>query len=141
MNKEVVLSSGAKLEITICSFQVCNSLVKALLKQAKNIKIEGDMELDLKEAIKGGQYNFFKDIVCSLISSDEIESLLFKCFERCLYNKKKVNADLFDNDIDARGDYFEVAWEVGKFNVSPFTKNLLSKFSTIIQQTSTNIPK
>jgi hypothetical protein len=130
MDKTVKLASGAVLEISISDFKTVNALIKALMKEAKNIKVDGGMELDIEKAIQQGQYNFLKDIVCSLIASDEVENLIFQCFERCLYNKKKVNQGLFDVDYEARGDYFEMAWEVGKFNVAPFTKGLLSKLKT-----------
>lgn len=141
MDKKVTLASNAVLEISISDFKTVNALIKAMMKEAKNIKIDGGMELDIEKAIKEGQYNFVKDIVCSLVASDEIESLLFKCFERCMYNKKKINEDLFDLDLDARGDYYEIAWEVGKFNVAPFTKGLLSKLRTSTLAVNTSTPK
>lgn len=119
--KKVTLPSGKELEIHIPSFQEAHRLQKAIAKEAKSLKIDASMELDA---------NFFKDLVCSAIASDEITDSLNACLKRCLYDGKRIDKDTFE-DEDARGDYFMIYYEVIQEALRPFVKGLSSKFGAI----------
>ena len=119
--KKVKLPSGAELAITVAPFADSKELYQACLDELKNIKIDGGQELD---------YNFIKDIFCSGFASKKIEEKIWKCLSRCLYNDLKITEETFE-DEKARGDYFDILFEVTQANILPFTKNLYVKFSQI----------
>ncbi len=126
-NKKIILPSGKELEIGIVSFSVGMKLFKTIAKELKNVKIDAknvDFEKMFDKDLSGEQINFFKDIFATLVASEELENILFECFKKCVYDKtKRVDRDLFDNDLEARADFLSICWEVAKYNLSFFLKN------------------
>ena len=120
--KKVKLPSGAELAITVAPFADSKDLYQSCLEELKNLKIDGKQELD---------YNFVKDIFCAGFASKKIEEKIFKCLSRCLYNGLKITEETFEDEV-ARGDYFDILFEVTQANILPFTKNLYVKFSQIL---------
>lgn len=121
--KEIELPSGAKLQITLAPFDEAKTLLKAVLEEAKTLKVDGQAEIDIM---------ILKDLFCYGFSSDRIEQSLLACMKRCLYNKLKIDKDTFEPE-EARQDYFIVCFEVAKANLEPFTKALLPKFSQVAE--------
>ena len=124
------LPSGAVLEASICSFDEGKNLFKAVTREMETIKLDiGDMDfssLTNKNAeISSEMVNTMKNIASRLISSNEIESCLWPCLGRATINNIKVTKGTFE-DIDIRGDYIIVLKEILIFNMSPFTKSLIS---------------
>ena len=132
MNKTITLASGKELEMTMQSFSIASSMFKVLSRELKEVNLKGDVDVNFKKVfspkhkIKDDEINLIKDIFLTVSSCNEFEQMIFECFKKCLYEKKKVVMSLFDEDEEARADYLEMAWEVGKFNLSPFFKNLAS---------------
>lgn len=121
---KVSLPSGAELEMTLAPFLEGERLFSATAECLKSVKMEGLNTDDLTasfESIKGA--------VLACLTSKELKEALLACLKRCTYNGQRITSwDIFE-DINAREDYLAVCWEVVKFNLTPFTKNLFSKFS------------
>lgn len=132
--RKVALPSGAELTINPAPFADSKNLYQALLKELKEVKIDTQMEV----------VELYKNLFCVGFSSQEIETYLWKCLERCQYDNGKngplkIVQDTFE-PVEAREDYTTVLAEVVKENVLPFGKTLFAeygKFSTILG----NIPK
>jgi len=122
--KKVKLPSGADLEITLAPFSEAKALYQAFLKELKTLKIDAETEMD---------YNFIKDIICSGLSSKEVDEALSVCMGRATYKKLKIDDDTFEDEI-ARGDYLVVCYEVARANLEPFTKGLFAKFSPALEK-------
>ena len=118
------LASGAELDITLAPFSEAKRLYQAVLKECKGSKIEAKTEID---------YNFIKDLILSVGSSELVDEALKPCLARCTYNKARITDELFEGE-QARGDYFEIIMEVGKQNLLPFTKGLLSQYAGLLQK-------
>lgn len=122
--KDITLPSGAKLSLGISPFVDSRELYQIASKELIPLK------LDVKEEIDA---NFFKNVACSLLSSKEFEEALWKCFEKCLYNRERITEETFEPE-KAREDYLEVCYLVAKANVSPFMNALMQKYSEIIKE-------
>lgn len=112
--KEIKLSSGAVLKISLIPFAEAKELFQVIMEEFKTLKIETKTELDV---------NFFKDIFSTGFSSKKIDKALGVCLRRCTYNDLRVDDNLFE-DINAREDYLAIILEVIKEVLSPFLKNL-----------------
>ena len=119
--KEIKLSSGFILKITPATFSDANALYKEIASECKAIKMSSDIN-----------ENLIKDVMCILISSDKIESCIWKCFERCTYNGIKIETELFE-DEKTREVYFSICKEVMLYNVAPFLKSLYSEFVPLVE--------
>jgi hypothetical protein len=132
MGKQVKLNSGADLDITT-TFVDSHRLFMATMKEIESVRLEAGakslkelFEMDLGEEA----LNTFKNLICRLLSSQEIDAALWQCFGRVTYNGVKVTKDTFEPD-HVRADYLPVVKEVMVANLAPFTKNLDSLFSGV----------
>lgn len=116
---KIKLPSGAELEIQLSPFSDASALNKAVAKELKALKIDGELELN--------DPNFIKDLVCSAIASEEIMACTWQCFRRCTYNGNKITVETFEPS-EARGDFYIVCKEVLTANIGPFFQSLLSQF-------------
>ena len=123
-NQQIVsLPSGAELEMTLAPFLEGDRLLTATAECLKGLKISGQEDID--------NFSSIKDAFLSCLTSQAMKDAILGCLKRCTYNKQRITSwDIFD-DVNARGDYLTVCWEVVKFNLTPFTKNLFSKFSGV----------
>lgn len=121
---KVSLPSGAELEMTLAPFLEGERLFSATAECLKSVKMEGLNTDDLSASFES-----LKSAVLSCITSKELKEALLACLKRCTYNGQRITSwDIFE-DVKAREDYLSVCWEVVKFNLTPFTKSLFSKFS------------
>ena len=124
-NPRMKLPSGADVEIQMASFDICNRLLKAVMKEIEGVPVS----LGLKGAqIDTGKMtdealNTIKSVVARLISSDKIEPVLWECMATVLYNGARVSRETFEPG-EARADYLPLAKEVMVHNLGPFFKNL-----------------
>ena len=63
----------------------------------------------------------YKDIFCVGFASPEIESKLWKCFERCTIEGEKVTMDTFEPP-ERRDDYMSACIEVAEREHTPFRR-------------------
>lgn len=127
------LKSGATLDITRSPFVVGHKLFKTIAKELKGV----DVKLGLKEGqtlgnltnfeVSDEAINTVKDLFCTILSSQEVEDILWECMIKATYNGQKINRELFDND-QAAEDYLEISKEVMSVNLIPFQKSLASLF-------------
>lgn len=131
---KVSLPSGAELEMTLAPFMEGERLFSATAECLKGVKVDGNAEIaDLTSNL-----NSIKDMFLSCLTSQAMKDAILACLKRCTYNKQRITSwDVFD-DVKAREDYLTVCWEVVRFNLSPFTKSLFSKFSGLIESTKTS---
>jgi hypothetical protein len=122
MIKEITLNSGKVLKVDLCEFEIGKDLFQAVMEEIKALKMDENASIDV---------NFYKDLFCAYISSKRIESCVWRCFDKVIYDNMKVNKDLFNTNLQAREDYLDIVWEVAKENLAPFTKNLYAQFSRI----------
>jgi hypothetical protein len=120
MNLKKTLDSGAIFEVQMAKFKVGHRLFKAVMRELKDIEMPGSANV----------FSMIKNVATGLLSSGEIEAVLWECMEVSLYNNIKVTPDLFE-DEKVREDYLVVAKEVLMYNLIPFSKNLRSLFSDI----------
>lgn len=139
MNQEFKLESGATLEVTMGSFQEANALKNALLTAVKGTKGLDDAVV---QAASGGIQNAdvgpILDAILGTATSETVERCLFKCFERCLYDKVKITPDLFDDPkmgLSLRQDYYSIAIKVIQVNCSPFLQGALSLYKGLQKTT------
>lgn len=121
---KVSLPSGAVLEMTLAPFLEGEKLFSATAECLKSVKADGLNTEDITAS-----FDSLKNAVLACITSKDLKEALLVCLKRCTYNGQRITSwDIFE-DINAREDYLSVCWEVVKFNLTPFTKNLFSKFS------------
>lgn len=119
--KEVILPSGAKLEITPSPFGTAKALFQAVLEEMKELKLDKNLD----------DVSVVKDLFCAGFSSKRIESALNECMKRVLYDGLKISDDTFE-PVKARQDYLMACIEVAKENIHPFTKSLSAAYSAIL---------
>ena len=131
---KVSLPSGAVLEMTLAPFLEGERLFSATAECLKAVNLDGNVNLeDLTSS-----FNSLKNAVLGCLTSRELKDALLACLKRCTYNGQRISSwDVFE-DVNAREDYLTVCWEVVKFNLTPFTKNLFSKFSMSLASAKTN---
>ena len=130
---KVSLPSGAELEMTLAPFLEGEKLFSATAECLKTVKVDGLNAEDLTASFES-----LKNAILACITSKELKDSLLACLKRCTYNGQRITSwDVFE-DVNAREDYLSVCWEVVKFNLTPFTRNLISKFSGLIEIAKTN---
>lgn len=117
--------SGARVIINECSleqaFKLKSTIQKELLRQKIEIK-DVDFE-DMGQVV---------NILMALDSSEEVFNCLFECLKKSSYNGIRIAKDTFDTP-DKWGDLYEIFFYCLKVNISPFYKNLLSKWKNLGQ--------
>jgi len=125
--QEFTLPSGAKFHVSVVPFQDAKALTKALMKSAAGIPLaQNPLEMDV---------GVLKDALISAATSDEVETAIFRCLERCTYESVRVTTDLFDDPKlgdQARKDYFTMCAKVVEVNCSPFFDQTLSTLKTYL---------
>lgn len=122
MTDEMTLKSGNTVTLGMASFADGMRLFKVLVSELKLVDIDLTSLADVG-ALAGKDINSIKNVLLQVLGSEALEQAVFKCAERSLYNGQRITRTSFE-DEQARGDFFEVAWEVMRFNLSPFFKNL-----------------
>lgn len=132
--------SGARVQITLSDYSTSYDLLKAVLKAVRqggvaskvpdNVQLS-DLgkfsELDIRDL--GG----FADAVIDVITSKEVEELVFRCMARATYDDQRITGPQFFDEEKRRGDFLWVAYEVIKVNLGPFGSHLQSGLKGIFQ--------
>lgn len=133
MSHIIETKSGAELKLNIAPMADVLALKNAVTSEIGKAGID----------IKANSSSFFQQDVSKLIpvlaaldSSESIQKALFKCAEKSTYDKKKINIELFDDVPEARGDYYEIIFNVLKVNLSTFFKNAASMFSEVMEKSN-----
>lgn len=122
--KEFDLPSGAKLQVSLASFEDGKNLYQSILSELKSLRLDENEEIGV---------NLFKDLFITILSSKEIEKNILKCAEKALYNKSRISKETFEPE-DARQDYIESLYHIAETNLSPFGKALYAKYGAVFQE-------
>jgi hypothetical protein len=128
--EEVKLASGKKLTITIAPFAPGRRLYQALAREARALKVNGSEEVD---------FNFRKDLLCTLLASEALEKAVWDCMSSCLYDGKRINEETFE-PAEARADYITVCIKVAEANLLPFVKDLYAEFAFLVEALNVKRP-
>jgi hypothetical protein len=132
MNERVTLKSGIVLELQMASFSLSMRLLKTIVNEVKTVDLGGfkfGAEVKVEELLKADlPVDALKNVVCQLLGSDAVELAVRDCAKVCLYDKQAIRQDTFEEE-NARQDYLPVAWEVIRFNLTPFFRGLGLKSS------------
>jgi hypothetical protein len=128
-----MIIDGKELEITVASLEDVFDLKDAIEESVKkgNLKISLD-DIDFenigKTNISDNTIGSFLNSVLSIDSSKAVRNCLFKCAERALFNKEKVDRALFEKE-ENRPYYYEIMIQIIIKNLSPFFKGLFSRLN------------
>lgn len=140
MKIKKTLPSGAVLECDLAPFKDGYALLKAVMRELEATKISiGLKSKSIKDIfdieLTDDALNTLKNVITSIVSSEQVEAMLWACMGRATYNNQRITEETFE-DISARSDYLIVMKEVMLHNVSPFFKSLGSLWSGQSAQTS-----
>ena len=137
-NLKKTLESGSKIEVQRASWEVCNRLMKAVMREVETINIRLGATPGMKSLaelqINDDVLNTIKNVATRLIASDAVEAILWECFKVVTYNDARITRDTFEPE-EARQDYLPLLKEVLEYNLAPFFKSLGSMWSGISQNT------
>lgn len=126
--KNTTLASGAELVLHLADFKNSTALNRALMNAAS----KANMDIDIGD-IKSNGMSALADLApmfMTIAGSEEVEDAIIGCLNRSTWNNSRISVELFDDNPNARGDFYEIAIECVKFNSQVFMKALLSKLST-----------
>jgi hypothetical protein len=110
---EFTAPSGAKVVINPAPWVAAKALKKAIGREVIDIGTDAGTDAILSHVLK---------VDCS----DEVDAALWPCLARCTRNEHKIIEATFD-DLEARKDYYEIAFACAKENLSPLVESLFSK--------------
>lgn len=117
MGHELKLPSGATLTVNGAPLADAKKLLATCAKEMLPYRL-GQVE---------NRLDLYKDVLCIVASSPEIEAALWPCLRRCLYAGAKIDDSTFEGE-NTRQDYLPTIGEVIKENVFPFMKGLWSQW-------------
>ena len=109
--------SGAKVSVTISSYEICFDLLRAVRK----------VTLEKGKTIEN---------VDVLIDPD-VDRLIYKCMERATYDDQRITRETFELEA-RRGDFLPIASEIMSINLNPFVPGLSSASKDISQGTNSS---
>jgi len=115
---------GKELIISPASFEDAMELKEIIAVALKENGIKIDLSsIDIKseniDDIEAGDIGWILEPILTLTTDSTIRKHLFKCAERAMFDKNKVNADLFE-PAENRKYYYPIMMEVLKINIFPF---------------------
>jgi len=120
---KVDLPSGAVLDITLLPYEqawgICQAITRTIEKLDVDLK-----DVDLKNW-QATDLIALKGPLCAILCSTEIVEAAKVCFERCTYNKLRIDSMTFEKR-ENRKDYLPASFHAIKENIAPFFENLLS---------------
>ena len=126
---------GKELIVTPASFAEVMALKEVIAKALKENGIKIDLSsIDISSEkisdMEVGEVGWMLEPILTIITDSAIRQHLFKCAERALFGKDKINADFFE-DPENRKYYYPIMMEVIKINISPFFGLASSVFSKL----------
>ena len=103
-------------------------ILKELTKYPLGLKLLGnDKDTFNKEVDFSGVFEFIKNVIINIDTSEEFDSAIYACLSHCTYDSTNViNEQLFDNNEKAREDYYEIIFACIEANLKPFMISLVS---------------
>lgn len=127
--KEFTLNSGKKLIVNIANFVQGYKLAQALMKCAKRMEIKFD-----KESVAKFDFNKITEnpsilaiagkLILEGLTDPAVTQVFWEMAQKCNWNGLKINEDLFNNQFDARQDFFQMQFIIIRENILPFFPTL-----------------
>lgn len=134
--KEFKGCNGAKIVINEATWADVRSLKRVLAAELLKLGIDIDKEFlgQSEENLMVGSklFQLIKDVYLTLEASDDFNNEIMNCLKYCHYNNIKITEQLFDDEIEAREDYYDMVLGCLEVNLAPFMKKVLSKFTNQI---------
>ena len=136
MTNTFTTPTGKELVVNKLRFIESSRLRKAVLGaiKASNVKIS-DIDFpsllsgnkdQMTSAVESGALDKVINVLIELDLNEALDDNLNIAFKRCTWDGKAINADFFDDNDEAQGDYYFMAAMCLKVNVLPFISPLLS---------------
>lgn len=120
----ITLPSGHTLELGDPGLQAAKKLLKTIARELKQVDVSLEIEsLANLDSLLKQDVNQFKNLFLQIVGSDAIESCIAECSVKSMLEGQRITGSTFE-PRDLRPDYLPVAWEVMKFNVTPFFASL-----------------
>jgi len=126
----ITLANGKELVIRIAPFELGYKLTKAVNRIIQKNGVKFD------ESILNIDFSNFKvtpafmvplaNMFLSAMEDDALDEIFWACANHCSYDGLRVNRQLFSDDIDARGVYYQIKLCVLRENLLPFFPSLRS---------------
>ena len=95
-------------------------LIRFIVRKTKNnIKDFNLSNFNIDNIIKDNDFNNLLNIIFDCIGDKELEDILFKLSNNCIFANEKITKDLF-NDINNRKYFFNIAINILKENLKAF---------------------
>lgn len=150
MQKKVTLESGHELVVNKTSFKNASRLRRLVLAELVKVNMQFSEGLipallsknraNVIAALSGTEVNTLKNLICLLLSSEEIEAAVFDCMTKWMLEGEAVTAETFESD-DRWGDLIPCAVEVGRYVLLPFISSLGLQLSDPSDKTESESPK
>ena len=134
----ITSSKGLPIVLNYADIEVVEELMQLIIRQAEELDLEPVIKkltgLSTDEILQLDIETFLpllpllQKIICKLESSKEFKNIVYRLLSSCTYNGVCINKQLFNDKPELREDYYMLEWEVIKFNIRPFLKNLLGRY-------------
>ncbi len=126
---------GKELVVTPADFSDVMSLKEVIVDKLQENGIKVDLSsIDIKSEkladMEAGDVGWILEPILTLMTDSAIRDRLFKCAERTMFDKNKVNASFFE-EVENRKYYYPIMMEVLKVNISPFFGLVSSWFTNL----------
>jgi hypothetical protein len=138
--EDIVLPSGAKLNITIASFDDVMELQTVIGEAMGKFQMPSDLagvDMSLSGILSSpALLAELTDKIKAVGTSRAVRAAVMRCFERCTYNGARLNKQLFDDPKlgdAARADYYTIFMKVLEANCKPFFAQTFSALSSVLK--------
>jgi len=132
-NPRITLSDGKELVVQIAPFEIGYKLTKAVNKviQKTGLKLdESILKLDFSDfKLSPAIMVPLAEMFLSAMEDDSLDDLFWSCANHCTYDGLRITKQLFNDNIEMRGVYYQIKVNVLKENILPFFPQLRSWLS------------
>lgn len=132
-NPHISLSDGKELVIQVAPFELGYRLTKGINRVIQKTGIQLDdkiMKLDFSEFTMSPAVMVpLAQMFLSAMEDDSLEDIFWACANHCTYDGLRITKQLFNDNIEMRGVFYEIKLNVLKENLLPFFPSLRSWFT------------
>lgn len=128
MRTKIILDENNALELDYANWGQVMDLIKVIATILKNNNINIGLDKLLNGNIDNidGLLNSIFPIICDAVSNNDLIKCIFVCAENSLINGERINKEYFEY-IENRPYFFKTMFEIIKFNLLPFFKQVVMK--------------
>lgn len=121
---EFTAKSGAKIVITEADWPDAKRLKMAIQNELAHTGVSLSLDADVSGLVSA----FMR-----VDSAKAVDDALWPCLARCTRNGDKINESMFNTDLKAREDYYEIVIACVKANLLPLFASLYSWWKSLIK--------